>query len=143
MHYTCPHCSTINRLPLQDFTASQCGRCKHPLFIEHPYELNEADFQRFLNKNDLPIVIDFWASWCGPCQMMGPIFSQLGQEMQKEARFVKINTEHNQHLASQLNIRSIPTLILFHRGKEIARISGALPAPQLKQWIQQHLPKHP
>lgn len=140
MHYTCPNCGAINRIPDDKRNQSgQCGRCQAALFNNHPIELNDQNFQRFIEKNDMPVVIDFWAAWCGPCKMMAPIFSGLAGKMQHQVRFAKVDTEHAQQASMQMNIRSIPTLILFHRGKEVDRLSGALPEPQLKQWLEQRL----
>ncbi len=140
MHYTCPSCATINRLPTNKPVAeATCGRCKSPLANGLPVDLTDQSFSRFINKNDLPIVVDFWASWCGPCKMMAPVFSKLSEKMQSQLRFAKVNTEEAQQISSQLGIRSIPTLILYHQGKEIDRLAGALPEPQLRQWIEQGL----
>lgn len=140
MHYTCPSCSTINRLPSdKPATEATCGRCKSILLNGLPTELTDQTFSRFINKNDLPIVVDFWASWCGPCKMMAPVFSKLTEQMQSQLRFAKVNTEEAQQTSAQLGIRSIPTLILYHQGKEIDRLAGALPEQQLRQWIEQGL----
>ncbi len=140
MHYTCPACAAINRIPDdKQQQQGQCGRCQSPLFTGQPANLDDANFARFLAKNDLPIVVDFWASWCGPCKMMAPVFTELAGKMQHRLRFAKVNTEEAQQISAQMGIRSIPTLIVFHQGKEIDRLSGALPAPQLQQWLEQRL----
>lgn len=141
MHYTCPHCSAINRLPQSNFTQGKCGQCKQALFTGAPVNLTSASFSRFLQKNDLPVIVDFWAGWCGPCQMMAPVFQQLAGQMQTMARFAKVDTEANQNLAASHNIRSLPSLVIYHQGKEIERLAGALPAAQLQQWLERHLPK--
>ena len=142
MHTTCPSCGAVNRIPAERTNEQgQCGRCKHDLFNGFPVDLTDSDFARFLQKNDMPVVVDFWASWCGPCQMMAPIFKEVAADMKFSARFAKVNTEQAQQISAQFGIRSIPTLIVFQQGKEIDRLAGALPAPQLKQWINQALIK--
>lgn len=141
MHYTCPECHTINRLPESNFAQGNCGRCQKSLFTGQPVELTDANFQRFIAKNDMPIVVDFWAAWCGPCQMMAPVFSELAGKLQERLRFAKVNTEVAQQTSAQLGIRSIPTLIVYHQGKEIDRLAGALPAAQLEQWLNSALSK--
>lgn len=136
----CPDCSAINRVPnakLNDHPL--CGKCKKGLLPGHPVTANDQDFSRFIEKNDLPVVVDFWATWCGPCQQFAPVFSQVAAEMATQACFVKLDTENNQMAANRYQIRSIPTLMIFHHGKEIARLSGALPKTQFKQWLQQYL----
>tara|TARA_R110002074_G_scaffold318324_1_gene488689 strand:+ start:661 stop:978 length:318 start_codon:yes stop_codon:yes gene_type:complete len=101
---------------------------------------SDKNFSRYVTHNDLPVVVDFWAPWCGPCKQFAPTFEQVAGEMSTQACFVKLDTEINQNTAGGHNIRSIPTLMIFHHGKEIARMSGALPKPQFKQWLAQNLP---
>ncbi|WP_028293403.1 thioredoxin TrxC [Oceanobacter kriegii] len=142
MLYTCPSCAAINRIPAdKQNQQGQCGKCKQALFNSQPSELNDADFQRFIDKNELPVLVDFWAEWCGPCKMMAPIFKDVCGDMQHQLRFAKVDTEKAQLVSQRYAIRSIPTLILFKGGKEVDRLAGALPAPQLKQWIATALQK--
>jgi len=142
IHFTCSDCGAINRIPQdKQNQPGQCGRCKNTLFSGDTVDLTDASFERFINKNDMPVVVDFWASWCGPCQMMAPIFKDVAHAMPYDARFAKVNTEHAQQTAARFAIRSIPTLMVFHKGKVVDQLAGALPAQQLKQWIQQALVK--
>ena len=136
VHLVCPHCGGINRVPEQRLAdGPTCGKCHHPVLDGKPVNLGSSDFDRFISKNDLPVVVDFWAAWCGPCKVMAPAFSQLATEMSSELRFAKLDTEQAQDIAGRFNIRSIPTMILFRDGKEGRRISGALDVPGMKQWI--------
>ncbi|QCU89205.1 thioredoxin TrxC [Thiomicrorhabdus sediminis] len=136
----CPHCAGLNRLN-DAKPGAKCGKCKQELFSGNPLEMNAQQFNRALQKTDQPLVVDFWAPWCGPCQGFAPVFNQAAQQFEPAARFVKINTENEQQLAAQFGIRSIPTLAIFQSGKEITRLSGALDMQSFSQWLNQNLPK--
>ena len=132
----CPHCSGLNRVDTDKTTKSPtCGKCKSALFTGKPIEMSGQQFLRALQKTDQPLVVDFWASWCGPCKMFAPTFSQVAIQLEPKARFIKINTETEQQLAAQFNIRSIPTLAIFKQGQEIDRVSGALSPQDFINWV--------
>lgn len=139
MELTCPHCSAINRVP-DDRLGEQpkCGKCGSALLPGRPVDLGGQTFDKFVARSGLPVVVDFWAPWCGPCKMFAPIFSQVSAEFNTRFRFAKVDTEAEQHLAAQHGIRSIPTLAIFRNGKELARMSGALDAGGLKRWLAQN-----
>ncbi|TDU32547.1 thioredoxin [Panacagrimonas perspica] len=139
---SCPQCAAVNRVPSARLAdAPICGRCKVPLFGAAPIELDQAAFGRFLADNDLPVLVDFWAPWCGPCMQMAPTFHAAAGKLEPNMRLVKLNTEANPQLAAQLNIRSIPTLAVFANGREVSRQSGALPGAQLLQFAAQSVAK--
>jgi thioredoxin 2 len=139
MELACPTCATINRVPdsrLADHP--NCGKCHSPLLPGKPVDLGSANFETFISRSGLPVVVDFWASWCGPCKMMAPVFSQSAMDLATRARFAKVDTEAEQGLAARFGIRSIPTLAIFRNGQEIARQAGAMDAASLKRWLAAH-----
>lgn len=140
LHIVCPHCNATNRVPparLGD--GARCGKCKQALFDAHPVELTEATFATHIDHSEIPVVVDFWAPWCAPCRMMAPAFEQAAAQLEPNVRFAKVNTDNAPALGTRFNIRSIPTVMLFRRGGEVARQSGALDARSLVQWLRSHL----
>lgn len=133
---TCPHCSAANRLAAERLTDKPvCGKCKRSLFTGHPVELDAAKFEAHVTRSDIPVVVDFWAPWCGPCRIMAPAFAQAAHQLEPRYRLAKLNTDEAQGIAGRYGIRSIPTLMIFRNGREVARQSGAMDAGNLVRWI--------
>jgi thioredoxin 2 len=137
-HVVCPHCHTTNRVPDDRLSEGLCGQCGQALFDAHPVALTGADFDRHIAKSELPVVVDFWAPWCGPCRTMAPVFERAAKELEPQFRFVKVNTDDEQALAARHGIRGIPTLAIFKGGAEVARVSGVMDAARFTAWVRAH-----
>lgn len=136
-HVTCPACGAANRLPTVRLADQpKCGKCGAPLFTAQPLHLSDANFAAVIGGTDLPVVVDCWAEWCGPCRQFAPVFEEAAQSLEPKFRLAKLDTDANPETAARLGIRSIPTLIVFKGGKEAARISGAMPLGPFMDWVQ-------
>jgi thioredoxin 2 len=136
LHVVCPNCATVNRVLPERRAQGHCGRCKQALFTGHPVALDESSFDAHVSKSEVPVVVDFWAPWCGPCLGFAPVFANAASQWEPRARLAKLDTEAQPQLVQRFNIRSIPTLVVLRHGREIARQSGALSATQLQQFIE-------
>ena len=140
VNVVCPHCLKVNRIPKKDsYAKANCGECKNSLLESKPLSVDVNKFGIFIANSEIPVVVDFWAPWCGPCLQMAPAFEETALAMPLQAQFLKVNTDEQQALGGQYGIQSIPTLIMFKNGKEIDRVSGALSADRLKSWVGQYL----
>lgn len=136
-HVVCPHCHAVNRIPDTKLGAEpKCGKCKKELFTGQPAELGSGAFDKHITRSDIPVVVDFWAAWCGPCKMMAPAYAQAAEKLEPHYQLVKVNTEAAQDIAARYQIRSIPTLAIFKQGKQVAMQPGAMGASDIVQWVR-------
>jgi thioredoxin 2 len=141
-HVVCPSCGAINRLPSsRSALEAKCGTCHQPLFTGKSAPADGKLFQRHITRNDIPVVVDFWASWCGPCLAMAPAYERAAAELEPGFRLLKVNADEEQHLMAQFGIRGIPTLILFANGTQVAQQAGAMNTRDIVAWVQSHAPK--
>ena len=139
-HVVCPACNAVNRIPADKLEAGPtCGKCRKALLNGQVLKLSSDNFNQHTGRNDIPVVVDFWAPWCGPCKMMAPAFERAASDLSPHVRLAKLNTEDEQAIAARLNIRSIPTLVLFKNGREVARQAGAMQADDIKRWVQNYI----
>ena len=139
VHVVCPHCDAVNRIAHERLADQPvCGKCAKALFVARPFDVDSARFAKHIARNDIAVLVDFWAPWCGPCKVMAPAYQQAAQQLEPGVRLLKVNTEQAPELAARFNIRSIPTLALFRHGREIARQAGALDAGRIGAWARAH-----
>ncbi len=140
MNVVCPYCDAVNKLPASKLAmGGSCGKCKKKLFSGKVVTLKGGNAQRHFEQSDIPVVVDCWAAWCGPCKSFAPTFEQVTKQLEPKARFAKLDTDTEQRLAARFNIKSIPTLIIMKKGKEVARQAGVMSSQQFKAWLKPYL----
>jgi thioredoxin 2 len=140
MHVVCTECASVNRIAAgKPAREGRCGKCGAGLFTGHPADITGDGLEKQIARSDIPVVVDVWAAWCGPCRMMAPEYEAAANRLEPEFRFLKLDSEAEPAKAGRLGIRGIPTMLLFHHGKEVARISGAMQSSQISAWLRQQM----
>lgn len=139
IHIVCSHCGATNRMPEnRDLASGKCGKCGRQLFEGRPADVSATILEKHIARSDIPVLVDVWAPWCGPCKVMGPQFEAAAIQAEPRLRFVKLNSDDNQELSARLGIRGIPTMIMFKGGKELARVSGAMSSTDILKWAEEN-----